>query len=76
MKTSSCPGINKSISKKQFDGRCKFINTFEELLIEENNTLIFKFFLHVSQKMKSLKGLWKERTILKNGGNITQRILR
>ena len=37
------------ISKKQFDKRCKFINTFEELLIEENNTLIFKFFLHISK---------------------------
>jgi len=43
------PKINKSISKKQFDKRCKFINTFEELLIEENNTLIFKFFLHISK---------------------------
>ncbi|NIP38350.1 MAG: polyphosphate kinase [Candidatus Dadabacteria bacterium] len=44
------PKINDSISDKQFAGRCKFINTFEELLIEENNTIIFKFFLHVSKE--------------------------
>jgi PPK2 family polyphosphate:nucleotide phosphotransferase len=44
------PLINNSLSKKQFEGRCKFINTFEELLIEENNTIIFKFFLHVSKE--------------------------
>ena len=46
------PKINKSISKKQFDKRCIFINTFEELLIEENNTLIFKFFLHISKDVE------------------------
>ncbi|NIX14316.1 MAG: polyphosphate kinase [Candidatus Dadabacteria bacterium] len=44
------PRINDSISDKHFAGRCKFINTFEELLIEENNTIIFKFFLHVSKE--------------------------
>lgn len=43
------PLINNSLSKKQFGDRCKYINSFEELLIEENDTLIFKFFLHVSK---------------------------
>nr|NIT13408.1 polyphosphate kinase [Candidatus Dadabacteria bacterium] len=44
------PLINDSLSKKRFENRCRFINSFEELLIEENNTLIFKFFLHVSKE--------------------------
>ncbi len=44
------PLINDSLSKKRFENRCRFINTFEELLIEENNTIIFKFFLHVSKE--------------------------
>ena len=49
------PQINKSISKKQLNQRYEFINIFERLLIEENNTVIFKFFLHISKKEQKEK---------------------
>ena len=49
------PQINKSISTKKLKQRYKFLNMFEKLLIEENNTIIFKFFLHISKKEQKEK---------------------
>jgi len=49
------PQINKSISKKKINQRYKFLNFFEKLLIEENNTQIFKFFLHISKEKQKEK---------------------
>lgn len=44
------PQINKSLSTKKINERYEFINFFEKLLKEESNTILFKFFLHISQK--------------------------
>ncbi|MGI9535164.1 MAG: PPK2 family polyphosphate kinase [Thermodesulfobacteriota bacterium] len=49
------PQINKSISRKLVNQRYKFLNLFEKLLIEENDTLIFKFFLHISKEKQKEK---------------------
>ena len=43
------PQINKTLSSKRINERCDCINFFEKLLKEENNTIIIKFFLHISQ---------------------------
>jgi PPK2 family polyphosphate:nucleotide phosphotransferase len=42
--------VHKIIDDEMAYKRMKAINDFEELLIEHNNTLILKFYLHVSQK--------------------------
>ena len=49
------PQINKSLSSRRINQRYDFINNFEKLLKEENNTIIFKFFLHISQKKQREK---------------------
>ena len=49
------PQINKSLSSKRINERYKFINYFEKLLKEENNTIMFKFFLHISQEKQKEK---------------------
>ncbi len=49
------PQINKSLPPRRINQRYDFINTFEKLLKEENNTIIFKFFLHISQKKQKEK---------------------
>ena len=49
------PQINGSIGKKQLNQRYDFLNFFEKLLIEENNTAIFKFFLHISKDKQKEK---------------------
>lgn len=43
------PSVNNLVSKKVINSRYKHINNFEELL-EDNNTHVIKFYLHVSQK--------------------------
>ncbi len=40
--------VHKMIDDKTATKRMKAINDFEELLAEHNNTIIFKFYLHVS----------------------------
>ncbi len=42
--------VHKWINMKRVHQRYKHINNFESLLVEENNTTILKFFLHVSQE--------------------------
>ena len=49
------PQINKSMTKKRIKDRYKFINKFEKLLILENDTAIFKFFLHISKEKQKEK---------------------
>ena len=49
------PIINKSISPKKVNRRYEYINYFERLLKEENNTIIFKFFLHISKSKQREK---------------------
>jgi len=49
------PMINKSISPKKVNRRYEYINYFERLLKEENNTIIFKFFLHISKSKQREK---------------------
>ena len=49
------PQINKSLSSKRINQRYDFINNFEKLLKEENNTIMFKFFLHISQEKQREK---------------------
>jgi len=49
------PIINKSILPKKVNRRYEYINYFERLLKEENNTIIFKFFLHISQSKQREK---------------------
>ena len=43
------PVINKTVSKKMIRERCEEINEFEKGLIK-NNTILLKFYLHVSHK--------------------------
>lgn len=43
------PVVNKFLTAKQVKQRCKEINSFEEGLVK-NNTIILKFYLHVSHK--------------------------
>ena len=49
------PQINKSLSSKRINERYKFINNFEKLLKEESNTIMFKFFLHISKEKQKEK---------------------
>lgn len=44
------PRVHKLISKKQCKKRFEIINDFEKLLVTENNTIILKFFLHISKE--------------------------
>lgn len=43
------------IDDKMVDRRIKAINAFENLLIFDNNTLIFKFYLHISYDQQKLE---------------------
>ncbi|MDX2189928.1 MAG: polyphosphate kinase [Bacteroidota bacterium] len=43
------PYVNKSLNESELNDRCDEINMFEKGLIN-NNTIIFKFYLHVSHK--------------------------
>lgn len=49
--------VHKWIDEKQVDKRIQAINAFEELLRFDNNTIILKFYLHISkeQQEKELK---------------------
>ncbi len=40
--------VHKWIDEKRVDARIKAINAFEELLEADNNTIVLKFFLHLS----------------------------
>jgi PPK2 family polyphosphate:nucleotide phosphotransferase len=43
------PSVRESLSDARRHERMQEINAFERLLVKENNTLIFKFFMHVSK---------------------------
>jgi PPK2 family polyphosphate:nucleotide phosphotransferase len=60
--------VHKMIDDKTAKERMKAINDFEELLTQHNNTLIFKFYLHVSaeeqhsrleERIKDVTKQWK-----------------
>lgn len=42
--------VHKSISPRECSRRYILINGFEKLLVEENQTVVLKFFLHISKK--------------------------
>lgn len=43
------------INKKKVDNRIKSINAFEELLVQDNDTIVMKFFLHLSKARQKEK---------------------
>lgn len=60
--------VHKWVKPQQIKQRYQHINAFERLLVEENNTTIIKFFLHVSQeeqierleeRLVSKRKMWK-----------------
>jgi len=55
------PVVHKLIDKKEIQERCNMINKFEEHLLC-NNTIILKFYLHLSQKEQT-KRLKKRITV-------------
>jgi PPK2 family polyphosphate:nucleotide phosphotransferase len=44
------PSVQQALSDSRRNERMESINAFERLLVKENNTLIFKFFMHISKK--------------------------
>jgi PPK2 family polyphosphate:nucleotide phosphotransferase len=44
------PQVHKWISKERTRNRIAAINAFEDLLVSENETVVLKFYMHVSQK--------------------------
>lgn len=54
------PAINKQLDDKQFKNRCEEINSFEEGLVR-NNTILVKFYLHISQD-KQIEKLQERKT--------------
>jgi PPK2 family polyphosphate:nucleotide phosphotransferase len=44
------PQVHKWISKEQTRNRIEAINAFEKLLVSENETVVLKFYMHVSQE--------------------------
>ncbi len=54
------PSINKLIDKEQFKDRCEEINVFEKGLVR-NNTILLKFYLHISHE-KQLEKLQIRKT--------------
>lgn len=57
------PTVNKLASKRVINKRYKHINNFEELL-EDNNTHVMKFYLHISKK-EQISRFNERRTILR-----------
>ncbi len=71
--------VHKWIDEKRVDKRIQAINAFEELLHFDNNTIVLKFFLHISKEQqekelrqritesdkhwKHNRGDWKEREL-------------
>lgn len=71
--------VHKWIDEKRVDKRIEAINAFEELLAFDNNTVVFKFYLHLSYEQQALElqeriddpeknwkynaGDWKEREL-------------
>ena len=60
--------VHKWIDEKRVEQRMNAINAFEELLAFDNNTLVFKFYLHISkeeqekqlrQRMEDPEKFWK-----------------
>lgn len=49
------PLVKKSIGEKRIRNRLDTISAFERLLSEENNTLVLKFFLHISKEEQSTR---------------------
>lgn len=47
--------VHKWIDMKRVEKRMAAINAFEDLLQSENNTLIFKFYMHISQEEQELQ---------------------
>ncbi|HLT94988.1 MAG TPA: PPK2 family polyphosphate kinase [Membranihabitans sp.] len=50
--------VNNWIDEDQVQRRMKYINQFEELLRDENNTTILKFYLHISRE-EQRNELWE-----------------
>lgn len=53
------PTVHKLVDEKTIDKRYKHINNFEEML-EDNNTHVIKFYLHISKEEQAIR--FKERT--------------
>jgi len=49
------PRVHKLVPKKRWAERYDLINDFERLLVEENDTTILKFFLHLSKEEQLLR---------------------
>ena len=49
------PAVEKWIDKDRIKSRFEHINNFEKLLKEENNTIILKFYLHISKEKQHEK---------------------
>ncbi len=49
------PVVEKWINKDRTKNRFEYINNFEKLLQEENNTIILKFYLHISKEKQHEK---------------------
>lgn len=47
--------VHKWIDEKRVDQRINAINTFEELLAFDNNTLVLKFYLHLSYDQQAIE---------------------
>ena len=56
--------VNKLVSKKTWSQRYEQINEFEELLVE-NNTIILKFYLHISKQEQEERLTAREQDIAK-----------
>ena len=62
------------ISEERVEKRMKAINAFEELLQFDNNTLVLKFYLHISLMINRQKNYKKELMKWTNTGNTIQMI--
>ena len=55
------PRVEKWINQAQLKSRYDYINLFEQLLVDENNTIVLKFYLHIS-KEEQLERLEERQT--------------
>jgi len=58
------PAVHKLLSPARIAQRMNSINAFEQLLVAENNTVIFKFFMHISkaEQEAQLKERYEDET--------------
>ncbi len=52
--------VHKWIDEERVQKRMKAINAFEELLQFDNNTILFKFFLHISKEQQEIELLQRK----------------